>query len=180
MLRLLDHFCGVDWHRVSTDGSWFAIDGIDGIDLLALPLASKPAPFSPRRDAPQPGDNIGFVIQDRRTRRSVFYAPGLAEIDDSVSRVMMSVDCVLVDGTFWTDDEMISLGVGSKRAREIGHLPQAGVGGMVERLREFPNTRRILIHINNTNPILDEDSVERRALEREGIEVAFDGMELAL
>jgi pyrroloquinoline quinone biosynthesis protein B len=180
VLRLLDHFCGVDWHRISIDARWFAIDGIDGIDLQALPLVSKPAPFSMRRDAPQPGDNIGFVIRDRRSRRSVFYAPGLAEIDDRVSRAMIGVDCLLVDGTFWTDDEMISLGVGRKHAREIGHLPQAGAGGMIERLREFPNARRVLIHINNTNPILDEDSVERRTLEREGIEVAFDGMELAL
>ena len=180
VLRLLDHFCGVDWHRISIDARWFAIDGIDGIDLQALPLVSKPAPFSPRRDAPQPGDNIGFVIRDRRSRRSVFYAPGVAEIDDRISREMMGVDCLLVDGTFWTDDEMIRIGVGRKHAREIGHLPQTGVGGMIERLREFPNARRVLIHINNTNPILDEDSVERRTLEREGIEVAFDGMELAL
>ena len=148
--------------------------------LQALPLVSKPAPFSPRRDAPQPGDNIGFVIRDRRSRRSVFYAPGLAEIDDHVSRKMEGVECLLVDGTFWTDDEMIRLGVGRKHAREIGHLPQAGVGGMIERLREFPNARRVLIHINNTNPILDEDSPERGTLEREGIDVAFDGMELVL
>jgi len=180
VLRLLDHFCGVDWHRVAIDENWFTIQGIEGIELRALPLVSKPAPFSPRRTAPQPGDNIGFVIRDRHSRRSVLYAPGLAEIDDRVSREMAGADCLLVDGTFWTDDEMISLGVGRKRAREIGHLPQAGHGGMIERLREFPNARRVLIHINNTNPILDEDSVERQTLEHEGIEVAFDGMELTL
>ena len=180
VLRLLDHFCGVDWHRIAIDGRPFTIDGIEEIELQALPLVSKPPPFSPRRDAPQPGDNIGFVIRDRRSRRSAFYAPGLAEIDDHVRREMAAVNCLLVDGTFWTDDEMISLGVGRKRAREIGHLPQAGAGGMIEHLRDFPNARRVLIHINNTNPILDEDSAERRMLEREGIEVAFDGMELAL
>jgi len=90
------------------------------------------------------------------------------------------VDCLLVDGTFWTDDEMIKMGVGRKRAREIGHLPQSGPGGMIEWLSTFPNARRILIHINNTNPILDENSEERRTLEHDSIEVAFDGMELAL
>ena len=93
---------------------------------------------------------------------------------------MAGADCLLVDGTFWTDDEMIRQGVGRKRASEIGHLPQTGPGGMIERLREFPSARRVLIHINNTNPILDEDSEERLLLEREGIEVAFDGMELVL
>jgi len=180
VLRLLEHFCGTDWHRVSINGVPFSIDGLSGVEFKALPLTSKPAPFSPRRDSPQPGDNIGLVICDSHSRRSLFYAPGLAQIDDRIRLEMARVDCLLVDGTFWTDDEMIRLGVGTKRARDIGHLPQAGVGGMIERLREFPNTRRILIHINNTNPILDEDSEERRALEREGIEVAFDGMEIAL
>jgi pyrroloquinoline quinone biosynthesis protein B len=180
VLRLLEHFCGTEWHRVSIDGLPFSIDGVDGVEFQALPLASKPAPFSPRRDAPQPGDNVGLVIRDTHSRRSLFYAPGLVQIDDRIRLEMAAADCLLVDGTFWTDDEMIRLGVGAKRAREIGHLPQAGAGGMVERLREFPKSRRVLIHINNTNPILDEDSEERRVLEREGIEVAFDGMELAL
>ena len=180
VLRLLDFFCGVDWHPISIDGSSFAIPGIEGLELKALPLASKPAPFSPRREAPQPGDNIGLVMRDRHSRRSVFYAPGLAQWDDRVRREVAGVDCLLLDGTFWTDDEMIRVGVGHKHAREIGHLPQAGDGGMIEHLREFANARRILIHINNTNPILNEDSDERRLLEREGIEVAFDGMELVL
>ena len=180
VLRLLDHFCGVDWHPIPLDGRWFAIAGVDGVELRALPLESKPAPFSPRREAPQPGDNIGLLIRDQGSKRSVFYAPGLGAIDDRISSEMKSVDCLLVDGTFWTDDEMISLGVGRKRAREIGHLPQSGPGGMIEQLRAFPNARRILVHINNTNPILDEDSEQRRTLEREAIEVAFDGMEILL
>ena len=80
---------------------------------------------------------------------------------------MRVADCVLVDGTFWTDDEMIALGMSSKRARDIGHLPQSGPGGMLEWLERLPPaTRRILIHINNTNPILDEDSAERAQLTR--------------
>jgi pyrroloquinoline quinone biosynthesis protein B len=86
----------------------------------------------------------------------------------------------LVDGTFWTDDEMIALGLSGKRAREIGHLPQSGPGGMLEWLEKLPAVRRILIHVNNTNPILDEDSAQRTELERRGIEVATDGMEIEL
>jgi pyrroloquinoline quinone biosynthesis protein B len=178
VLRLLEHFCGVDWHRIGVEGEWFVMEGVDGVEWRAVPLESKPAPFSPRRNAPQPGDNIGLMIRDGKSRRTLFYAPGLGNIDDGVLRDMAGADCLLVDGTFWTDDEMIRLGVGRKHAREIGHLPQSGTGGMIERLREFAKARRILIHINNTNPILDEDSAERRALEREGIEVAFDGMEI--
>ena len=94
---------------------------------------------------------------------------------------MAGADAVLVDGTFWTDDEMIGLGLSKKTARDIGHLPQSGPGGMLEWLDKLPaRTRRLLIHVNNTNPILDEDSVERAALARAGIGVAEDGMEIVL
>ena len=179
VLGVLEHFCGVDWHPVALE-SPFVIEGVEGIELQALPLPGRPAPFSPRREAPEPGDNVGFLIRDAGSQHSLFYAPGLADIDASLRKTLAATDCLLVDGTFWTDDEMIRLGVGHKRAREIGHLPQAGPGGMLEHLRPLRHVRRILIHINNTNPILDEDSEERRALEREGIEVAFDGMEIAL
>jgi len=102
-------------------------------------------------------------------------------MDERVWQRMQSAACVLVDGTFWTDDEMIRLGVSRKRARDIGHLPQSGPGGMLEWLARLPpDTRRILIHVNNTNPILDEDSPERAELARRGIEVAWDGMEIVL
>ena len=92
---------------------------------------------------------------------------------------MRAASCVLVDGTFWTDDEMIRLGVSRKRARDIGHLPQSGADGMLEWLdRLSSNTRKILIHINNTNPILDEGSAESADLRKHGVEVARDGMEI--
>ncbi len=88
---------------------------------------------------------------------------------------------MLVDGTFWTDDEMIRLEVSKKRARDIGHLPQTGPGGMLEWLARLPAaTRKILIHINNTNPILNETSAEFAELGRRGIEVAWDGMEIVV
>ena len=88
---------------------------------------------------------------------------------------------MLVDGTFWTDDEMIALGISKKRAREIGHLPQSGSGGMLEWLAKLPaTTRKILIHVNNTNPILVESSEERLALAATGVEVGTDGMEVLL
>ena len=76
---------------------------------------------------------------------------------------------------------MIAMGLSTKRARDLGHLPQSGPGGMLEWLAKLPAaTRRILIHVNNTNPILDEDSPERAALTRAGVEVASDSMEIAL
>ena len=143
--------------------------------------ASKPAPYSPNRESPVPGDNVALVITNEGTGQSLLYAPGLGAIEDHVWDAMRKVDCVLVDGTFWTDDEMIGLGLSRKRAREIGHLPQSGAGGMLEWLSRLPAaTRKILIHVNNTNPILDEGSPQRQELQAREIEVAWDGMEIAL
>jgi pyrroloquinoline quinone biosynthesis protein B len=86
--------------------------------------------------------------------------------------------CVLFDGTCWRDDELIRLGVASKTAREMGHLPISGRGGSLAQLAPLPIERKLYIHINNTNPILLEDSAERRTVEGHGLEVATDGLEL--
>jgi pyrroloquinoline quinone biosynthesis protein B len=180
VLGVLAHFCGVDRHRIELDRE-FTIDGAPGISWRALPVASKPAPYSPNREAPVSGDNLALIIGNSSTGRTAVYAPGLAEIDARLWEAMQAADCVLVDGTFWSDDEMIRLGVSRKRARDLGHLPQSGANGMLEWLGRLPvATRKILIHINNTNPILDESSPESTLLRRSGVETARDGMEIAL
>jgi len=181
ILKVLGHFCGVDRHAVQPDGSAFEVPGVPGLKLRALPLSSKPAPFSPHRDNPVTGDNIGLVFENAATGRKIFYGPGLAEIDATTWEAMSTADVVMVDGTFWTDDEMITLGVGKKRGSEIGHLAQSGEGGMLSWLARLPKTtRKALIHINNTNPILDDTSPQRAALTAAGVEVCFDGMEIEL
>lgn len=175
---VLAHFCGVDRRRIVLDQE-FAVDRVAGIRWRALPVSSKPAPYSPNRDAPIAGDNLALVIRNEATSATAVYAPGLAAIDDRLWDAMQAATCVMVDGTFWTDDEMIRLGVSRKRARDIGHLPQSGDEGMLAWLGRLPAaTRKILIHINNTNPILDESSAESAELRRLGVEVARDGMEI--
>ena len=181
LLNVLGHYCGVRRERIPLDGTPFAVPALPDLSLRALPLTSKAAPYSPHREQSVPGDNIGVVVADRRRGTQLFYAPGLGEIMPPVFDAMAGADAVLVDGTFWTDDEMIRLGLSPKRAREIGHLAQSGPGGMLEWLARLPaRTRRCLIHINNTNPILDEDSDERAALTRARIEVCEDGMLIQL
>ncbi len=181
VLAVLAHFCGVARQRITLDGAAFEVPGVAGLSFRALPLSSKAAPYSPHREAPVAGDNIGITIGDSKSGKRVFYAPGLGEITPPVFDAMALADVVLVDGTFWTDDEMIDLGLSKKRAREIGHLPQSGPGGMIEAMARLPRTtRRLLIHINNTNPILDEDSAERATLTREGVEVCEDGMTISV
>lgn len=181
ILEVLSYYCRIDRHPIDLEGEEFTVDGVTDVGWRALPVASKPAPYSPNRNCPQPGDNMALAISSRENGKSVLYAPGLGAVEEHVWNAMREVDCVLVDGTFWTDDEMIRLGLSTKRAREIGHLPQSGAGGMLEWLEQLPSaTRKVLIHINNTNPILDETSPERAQLRRRGIEVAWDGMEIVL
>lgn len=179
LTRVLSHYCGVEAHTLPLDDG-FSIAALPGVALTAVPLQSKAPPYSPGRNAPRRGDNIGLRIVDHRSGRRAFYAPGLASIEPHVLDELRLADIVLVDGTFWTADEMQRLGLSHKSAADMGHLALSGAGGMIATLDTLPGVRKILIHINNTNPILVEDSPERRELTAHGIEVAFDGMELSL
>jgi pyrroloquinoline quinone biosynthesis protein B len=185
LFKVLEHYCTVNWHPLQLyqedqPGEAFFINGIGGLRLIPIPLRSKAPPYSPHRHDHHIGDTIGVQIEDRATGKTLFYAPGLGQIESHILPLMEDADCLLVDGTFWAEDEMEQAGVGTKRAAEMGHLPQSGPGGMLSVMALLGKPRKILIHINNTNPILDEESPERAQLEAAGIEVAFDGMEIAL
>ena len=181
LFTVLEHYCGVDWRPLRTDGNGiFRVDGAAGIAFQAVALASKPPPYSSHRAAPREDDNIGILARDEASGRTLFYAPGLGKMEAKLQAIFQGADCLLLDGTFWTDDEMIRAGIADKRARDMGHLPQSGAGGMIEQLGAFARPRKVLVHINNTNPILDEDSPERAQLSAAGIEVAFDGMRIVV
>ncbi len=181
LLPVLAHYLDLDVVALPGHGAPFTVAGIPRLTLRTVALASKAPPYSPHRNDPHPGDNLGLVVEDAVSGRRLFYAPGLGAVDGAVAQELAQADVALVDGTCWHDDDMERAGIAkAKRAREMGHLPLAGAGGMLEQLARFPRPRKVLIHVNNTNPVLDEDSPERRELERLGIEVAEDGMELAL
>ena len=180
LFTMLKDYCTVNHHPIACDETPFEIPGIADIRLYAHALKSKAPPYSPHRNDPHDGDNIGVIIEQISTGKKLYYSPGLGEIEPHVFRAMQNVDCLMVDGTFWTDDEMVAQYISHKHAREIGHLPQSGPGGMIEVLNGVPKARKILIHINNTNPILDEDSAERKILDAAGIEVSYDGLEIDL
>ncbi|GGY04570.1 coenzyme PQQ synthesis protein B [Litchfieldella qijiaojingensis] len=176
---------GLYWQPILVDGEHrqaaFEVPSCPGLRFTAVVLDSNAPPYSPRRGAPTPGDNIGLYIEDAVKGSSLFYAPGLGRLTDAVRGWLARADCVLVDGTLWHDDELVRLEVGQATGMEMGHLALAGERGMIRELDALPETtRRILIHINNTNPILDERSAERAVLEGHGIEVAFDGMRFEL
>ena len=180
LFKVLEHYCGIDWQALQLQSA-FQVPALHGLQFEALPLISNAPPYSPHRDKPQPGDNVGLSVKDETSGKTLFYAPGLGQMEPHVWQAMQQADCVLVDGTLWTDDEMIALGASKKTSRAMGHMPQSGANGMIEWLDKLPaHVRKILIHINNTNPILDDSSPQRQTLTAHGIEVTFDGMEITL
>lgn len=127
----------------------------------------------------------GFVIHQGEKR--LFYAPSLPATPSLTGpkpggwqHWVETSDAAFIDGTFWSDEELIKTGRSKKTAREIGHVPLSGPGGLLELCPANTRGRKILIHINNTNPILDEDSAQHRAVRDAGFEIGYDGMEVEI
>jgi pyrroloquinoline quinone biosynthesis protein B len=146
-----------------------------GIDVAAFPVAAGPPRFA-TTDAD--GHTVGLMLRETARGRTCAFVPGCGDLDDSTLARFQGVDALLFDGTFWSDDELISIGVGHRTARELDHVPITGPGGSLERLAALACEHRIYTHVNNTNPILLESSPERAAVNLAGITVGFDGLRL--
>ncbi|HVV51506.1 MAG TPA: pyrroloquinoline quinone biosynthesis protein PqqB [Polyangia bacterium] len=153
--------------------------GASGLAITAVATPGKPPLHLETLRAPSPEDNVGVVVRDTRTGKRLAYFSGVAGPSPEIARALEGAEVVFFDGTFWSSDELIAAGLGTRRAEEMAHWPVGGPEGSAAFLARQP-ARRILIHVNNTNPILREGSPQRRTLEAAGIEVAADGMELAL
>jgi pyrroloquinoline quinone biosynthesis protein B len=151
-----------------------------GLLVDTIPIPGKPPIHLEAAFAPDPEDSVGFKIRERASGRVLTYLSGVAAVTGGVMEALDGADCVLFDGTFWSDDELPSQGLGGKRAVEMAHVPISGPGGSLKLLSGLSARRRIYIHVNNTNPILREDSPERAAVVAAGWEVAWDGMEVTL
>jgi pyrroloquinoline quinone biosynthesis protein B len=147
----------------------------------AIPLGGAyPDYTSPEflRTASEDESTVGFVVE--QSGKKLFIAPSLPGESLVWQKYAAVADVVLIDGTFWSDDELSQTGRSNKTARGIGHTPLSGPDGLLEQYPRDARGRKILIHINNTNPILDEDSAEHRAVLGAGFEIAYDGMEIEL
>ena len=176
VLGMLERYCGAEWQTLEPGRAW----PLDGSSLTV-------ESFDVGGDAPRylNGSDIdleasGFVFRDRAGGGVVTYVPGLARLDDDVLSRFAASDLVLVDGTFWRDDELARHGISARSAGDMGHVALSGPGGTLEALAGLRRPRKVLVHINNTNPILFEDSPEREAVVRAGVEVAYDGLEVEL
>ncbi len=143
-----------------------------------LTVETFPVPAGPPRFASQElrGHTVGLSLRDAATGGACAFVPGCGGLDDALLARLDAAALVLFDGTFWTDDELIRLGIGDRTARQMDHLPVSGPGGSLEQLARLRGPRRVYTHINNTNPMLVEDSPERAQVERAGLVVGMDGM----
>lgn len=180
VFNMLKHWNGGLQYNEINPKQAFKIDGFENLEFLPLIIKSAAPPYSPHRNDPHDGDNIALIIKDHKTQKQLFYAPGLGKIDDQIMQIMQSSDCVMIDGTLWTDDEMQQTGVGTKTGCEMGHLYISGEGGSLSYLNQLSTPKKVLIQINNTNPILNENSSQFAELKANGVEVAYDGMQIEL
>ncbi|WP_045048734.1 pyrroloquinoline quinone biosynthesis protein PqqB [Rouxiella chamberiensis] len=180
VFTMLSHWNGGLVHHAIDPDEAFSTAVCPALKFTAIPLLSNAPPYSEYRGKPLPGHNIALFIEDTRTGKTLMYAPGLGEPDDALMGWLKKADCLLIDGTLWRDNELANTGVGRNTGKDMGHLALAEKQGLMDLLSSLPAERKILIHINNTNPILDESSAERQALNEQGIEVSWDGMRIEL
>jgi pyrroloquinoline quinone biosynthesis protein B len=180
--RVLEHYCGVAWHEAPLEVRPLpGADGkVSGLLFCAFPVPGKLPRYVETSSSPAPGDVIAYRFVDESTGGRLLFMPDVAALDDRTLNEMSDCDALLLDGTFWSEDEMRVMGVGEDSASRMGHLPVGGASGSLARIAGLPIRRRIYIHINNTNPMLVEGSAERAAVEAAGVQVGWDGMEFTL
>jgi len=148
-----------------------------GLTMTAVPVPGKRPIHLERVGTPGPEDNVGLVFR-QGPHKTLAYFPAVAAWTAALAAELAQADVVFFDGTFWSSAELAASGVGTKRAEDMAHLPVGGPEGSLARLRGLPARRKILIHINNTNPLLREDSPERAQALEAGVEIAVDDLEV--
>ncbi len=165
--------------RPLTLGAPQRLDGGLTVELFAVP--GKTPLYLEEDDAPPilvDGTTVGAAVSDRR--RTLFYVPGCAAMTLELAARLEGADLVFFDGTLWRDDEMIAAGLGPKTGRRMGHMSMSGPGGSIAAFAPLEISRKVFIHINNSNPVLLADSPERAEAERAGWAIGVDGMEFSL
>lgn len=178
VLRMLDDWCGVDWHELVPGTP----TTLPGTSLHVEPFVSGEDPPRYRRgDAVGPGASVGLVVADADARDAgtLLYSPTVETWSDELHARCAAARIAMLDGTFWSNDELVAQGIGTRDATAMGHLPVGDDGGLLEHVEQL-DTHVVLVHLNNSNPVLVETSAERARLDAAGVAVAWDGMELEL
>jgi pyrroloquinoline quinone biosynthesis protein B len=179
LFGVLDRFTGQTvWTDIPLDRQFL----VGSARLEPLPLSGSFPGFvgASRLQASSAAEAvIGLCVSPQSGGSTLAFLPSVPALTDDLLARLRKCDVLLIDGTFWSDDEPSRIPGVDRTARQMGHVPISGTGGSLERLAELP-LRKVFIHINNTNPILDEESPEHRMVRDNGWEVAHDGMEIVL
>ena len=151
--------------------------GKSGLMVEAFAVPGGPARFATSADE---GHTVGLRLREGNGGAVCAFVPGCGDLTPLLVDRLAQADVLLFDGTFWRDDELVALGISSRTAREMDHVPIAGPGGSLERIARLPCRHRIYTHINNTNPILLERSPEHAAVVQAGITVGYDGLHITM
>lgn len=156
-----------------------------GVTIKAFPVPGKVALYlEDESQGPdfgtQDGDTIGLEITNNDTGKTFYYVPGCADVDETLASRLKNAELVLFDGTLYTDDEMLAQGLSHKTGKRMGHISISGSEGSIAAFEPLNVQRKIYVHINNSNPVLDENTPERKATEQAGWEIGYDGMEITL
>jgi pyrroloquinoline quinone biosynthesis protein B len=177
LYRTLQRFPGqVTWRVLKTGHE----ETLAGLGVEAVPVPGKPPVHLEGLAGPDPETNVGLRIREPATGRVLAYFSGIGALTPSVLEALEDAHAVFFDGTFWTSDELPGQGLGTKNAEAMAHLPVSGPGGSLAALAHLRARHRVLIHLNNTNPLLRDDSPERATVVAAGWDVALDGMEIVL
>lgn len=166
----------VAWRRLQI-GQELVLEDV-GVGVTPVAAAGKLPVHLVGLADPSPEDNVALRIRDLSSSKTLVVATAVGSVD-AAEALTEGADALMFDGTFWSEDELITLGLGQAHARDMAHVPVGGSGGSLARLSTLPR-RRVYTHINNTNPMLRQDSAERAAVESAGWEIAYDGLEVVL
>ncbi len=175
---ILSNFADRPWTDLSLEDSLelpLPSGAPSGLRLNVFEVGRDVPRFIPENADETVGSVIGLQIEDTSNGSRLVYAPGIATICDSLITAATDADCLLIDGTFWSDDEPISMDITSSTAREMGHVPVSGPHGTLAWLSDLAIKHRVYVHINNTNPMLNERRSEHRQVNERGIRVGKDG-----
>jgi pyrroloquinoline quinone biosynthesis protein B len=184
MFRTLQRFEGqVSWKHIGLDTPFELVTRQGqktGLVVTGWGVPGKLPLHLEGSRSPSPEDNLGLEIQEKRTGALLVYLPAVGLIRDRERIAAAAATCLFFDGTFWSSDELRKIDPNAPRAEQMAHLPMNGPEGTLARLKDVPGKRRFFIHVNNSNPVLREDSPEYVRVREYGWDVAWDGMELEL
>jgi pyrroloquinoline quinone biosynthesis protein B len=179
---VLEGYAGLEWHEPSEESQPLLTRERkpSGLSVAFLPILGKTPRYLGPSPRIAPGESVVMRIRDEKTGGEFLYAPGVSRVDDQLLGWSREATLLLLDGTFFTEDEMSRSGTGEMTASRMGHHPVGGPDGSLERIRSLPVRHKVYVHINNTNPMLDENSPEHAQVQKAGVQVGWDGLEFTI